>query len=824
MVSGTHGLGSRQRTGRMTNHASDLAEEQLLASQRRYDALFNNQVVAMASFRAVGGAPGQPANCALHQANSAFARQVPGQAHWAEDLMVRLAAVALDGGEADVEVHVAATDQWFAVHAYQTEPGECLAIFNNVTAQRQAQSEFQRQKAQLQAILDNSPVLISMKDPDGRVILANQAVLDAVGMAAEQLVGRHVSDLFPPEVAQQLWANDLAALQADAPVRAEELLQDQQGQWHTFLTVKFPVRDAGSARPFGVCAISTDITERKHAEAERERLLDDLRAGAASAGRVRAKLEAVFQSIDDGIGVFDMSGLLIMVNKAMPPLHGYASAESMNQDLDHFAENFELTLPDGTLLPVDQWPVSRVLRGESFKEWELSVRRRDTGQSWTIGYSGAPVRDGTGRQLLAVLVLREMSERKRLEQELQQAYRQLEARVERRTAELKEAKLAAEAANQAKSLFLATMSHEIRTPMNGVIGFTGLLLDGPLTEDKRRFAEVVRESGEALMHLLNDFLDFSKIEAGHLALEPIEFDPAQELANAITLVRESADKKGLRLTSSVQAPRHVRGDAARLRQILLNLLSNAVKFTAQGEVTVRCSEVSREHDRVTLYFEVSDTGIGIEASAHQALFQPFVQADASTTRRFGGTGLGLAICKRLTEAMGGQIGLQSAPGQGSTFWVTLPFDRLAEEAAPVPSGPVPLGELDAAADVPSRGRVLVAEDNSVSQLLASQMLGRLGCQVDVVGNGREALEAVRRLPYDLIFMDCDMPIMNGLDATRQIRAEESPGQRLPIVAWTASALMGDVERCTEAGMDDFISKPVRFEDLGRMLDKWLKKH
>jgi len=393
----------------------------------------------------------------------------------------------------------------------------------------------------------------------------------------------------------------------------------------------------------------------------------------------------------------------------------------------------------------------------------------------------------------------------RVHRDMERLQRELESRVQERTHELVEA-------NRAKSQFLANMSHEIRTPMNGVLGMARLLLEGDLGPRERERAELIVQSGRNLLDVVNDVLDFARIEAGRLELENVDFHVRSQLEGAIGPFVAPAQEKGLELTTVIapDVPEALRGDPGRLSQALSNLVANAVKFTERGEVSIQVS-AQPLGGRTRLRIEVADTGIGIAPEAAGGLFEPFVQADDSTTRRFGGSGLGLVITRRLVQLMGGDVSFESELGKGSCF-------RFAVELQDSPgAAPEQLGRIEAVA---AGARVLVADDSRVNQKVVAGVLERMGFVVDLVKSGAEAVEAWASRDYAAILMDCQMPVVDGYQATARIRAREGSRRHTPIIAMTASALAGDREKCLVAGMDDYLPKPFSPEELARALRRW----
>jgi signal transduction histidine kinase/CheY-like chemotaxis protein/HPt (histidine-containing phosphotransfer) domain-containing protein len=406
--------------------------------------------------------------------------------------------------------------------------------------------------------------------------------------------------------------------------------------------------------------------------------------------------------------------------------------------------------------------------------------------------------------------------------QLREYQEQLEAKIRDRTDELEQALQQARQATQAKTEFLANMSHELRTPLSGVIGMLELVLESPLTAEQKEQLTAAQSCARSLLALLNDLLDLSKIEAGRMVLEEIPFEPRHLLADCVKTYAARAKSKGISITwaASAGVPRVLVGDPLRVRQILSNLLSNAVKFTSFGSVRAELKlapESIHPSKPVSVRFEVADTGPGIGADQQPAIFDKFTQADGSISRRFGGTGLGLAIVKKLTELQGGRIALESEIGKGSCFSVTLPFSAAPQSSCA--AAELPSAALATAGDA-SRGPILLVEDNLINQKVVTSLLRKKGYLVDVANHGQEALDLLAGKTYQLVLMDVQMPVLDGLRATQQIRADPRLSG-LPVIAMTAHAMNGDRERCLQAGMNEYLAKPVDHRQLLAIVEQYL---
>jgi two-component system sensor histidine kinase/response regulator len=776
------------------------------------------------------------------------------------------------------------------------------------------------------AVIEGTTDAIFVKDLQHRYLMINQAGAAGIGRPIDEIVGAVNDDLLEADSARRIRERDDEVIATGVTSTHELISTNRAGVRRTFLTTRGPYRDR-HGRIVGTLGISRDITEKKLAD---EALIESDR-----------RFRNLFYDAPVGYHEIDAEGRITCVNTTELQMLGYTEAEMIGHHVWEFIEEAVVAQQTFALKLAGIKPLSHV---------ERSFRRKD-GRYLPVQLDDQMLTDPAGRPIGIRATMQDITERKLIALELEQA----------RDAALESVRL--------KSQFLANMSHEIRTPMNGVIGMTDLLLGTGLTPVQLDYAETIQSSADGLLRIIDDILDFSKIEAGLLRFETIDFDLRGAVEGSVNLLAERAHGKGLELASFVEAdvPIALIGDPGRLRQVLTNLAGNAVKFTERGEVVVSVRKIRDTASHATLRFEIRDTGIGISADAQQRLFGAFMQADGSTTRKYGGTGLGLAISKQLVELMGGQIGIDSAPGEGSTFWFVAEFERQRESAsAPAresaaslagarvlivddnavnrrilnqqtsawgmiateaDSGPRALELLRAGAAtqqpyeiaildlmmpgmdglqlaahikadaaisavalilLPSFGqrghgararqlgiaaylqkpvrqsplfdclmtvmaraqspasaapalvtrhslrdagarheraavpgvRILVAEDSLVNQRVALGQLENLGYRAEAVNNGLELLAALEQAPADIVLMDCQMPEMDGFAATVEIRRREGAARHTVIIAMTANALDGDQQRCFEAGMDDYLSKPVKSDLLRQKLLRW----
>ncbi len=672
----------------------------------------------------------------------------------------------------------------------------------DITHLREADAAIARSEARFRSLAETTSDVITRLTLDRRREYVSPACKALLGYEPEDLLGRVPSDSMHPDdaprvrdLARRLIAGEIA----DARVTVTYRTRHKLGHWVWVEASMSLGHDALTGEPDSMICTLRDVTERRVAEA----------AVAASEARFRLLAE----NASDMIVLSDDTGRRSYVSPASARLVGFTPAEFAAMPLTEHVHPDDVEALERTLActrdgAIETSVICRFRHRDGEWRWLESVFRRipdgkapsegvrASGERAGGGRAGGRVPGQSDRQPTVVVTVRDVTER------------QIQSRA------LEEAKRAAEQASSAKSDFLATMSHEIRTPLNGILGYTDLLLtDAAFGGERRRHVERIRGAGAALRTVVDDILDFSKIEAGRIDLDPRPFDLATLVADAVSIVRGGVGSKSLDITTSLDArvSPFLVGDEDRLRQILLNLLNNAVKFTPAGVVCLTVAPALDASGR--LRFTVADTGIGIPLEKRDKLFERFSQVNGSIRRRYGGTGLGLAICRSLVEAMGGTIGVESTDGRGSTFWFEVPL--------PV-GGPGSAGEADGQ-DAPTGGRpatVLLVEDQTVNQELVRAVMEAAGHVVVVVADGAQAVRAVRERLFDLVLMDAQMPVMDGVSATRRIRAADHPSRDVPIIAMSANVMPDQVAALLAAGMDDHLGKPFRQRDLFAAVARW----
>jgi two-component system CheB/CheR fusion protein len=650
----------------------------------------------------------------------------------------------------------------------------CAAI-RDLTERKRAEEAVQASERRYRRYVERNAAAFICITLDGRFVECNDAAVRLVGYESREELLSHRTMQFYFNPADQLVVVEL--LKKHKALTNYEICwkrKDGSPVWALVNITLVEDEDGGGL----IEGTAIDITERRRME-------EDLR-----------RIASVVESSTDLIGFASLEGSVFFLNRGGRRILGY--------DLD---EPMVVSVPDYVMDEDREQFLEQVLPAvmrDGRWEGETRFKHSKTGAPVPMWQSIYFVTEhGTDRRIALATICRDITGRKREEHELRLA------------------KEAAEAASRAKSEFLANMSHEIRTPMNGILGMTTLALDTDLSLEQREYLGMVERSADSLLELVDAILDFSRIETGELALESRQFNLRETLNPTIRTLALRAHEKHLELNYRVrpEAPEALVGDPGVLRQIIMNLVGNAIKFTERGAVSVRVEGESEEEGRACLHFTVEDTGIGIPVESQAGIFDAFAQADSSATRRYGGAGLGLTISRRLVEMMGGRIGLRSTPGKGAAFDFTVWMGKAGQTN---PRAVAPLSPSGIHLPLPERRRgfhILLAEDNRVNQLLAIRLLEKRGHNVQVAGDGREALEKLRTADFDLVLMDVQMPVMGGFEATAAVReTEKSTGKHIPIVALTAHAAPGDRERCLAAGMDGYVTKPIHPEELFEQIE------
>lgn len=651
---------------------------------------------------------------------------------------------------------------------------ELIAISRDITDNIHADRLVQESEQRYKSLFDHNPAAVYSMNPDGDYLTANANLEKITGYTLEELIGMYWGPIVhPKDLSKTLYYFNLA--KQGEPQSYDLTIIHKNGHPVEINSTNIPIIVNGEV--VGVYGITVDITER-------QRYLEHIE-------NLSGENKLILDSVSEGILGTDSLGKGMFLNPAGAEMLGYKRHEN------EYA---------GRPLPTDDLPLVQAIREGRPHYNSEAVFWRNDGSTFLAEYHAAPLRD-KGELKGSVVVFRDITGEK----------------------EILRAKESAEKANRAKSEFLAMMSHEIRTPMNGIIGMTELLTETELLEEQRLYADTIKESSYALLRILNEILDFSQIETGKLDLhmEEILLEPLLQSVMELFSPRASSQGIGLSFRMEERVPTFLIGDGGRLRQILVNLIGNAVKFTDQGEVTLSVELLSNRHPgEIILQFHVTDTGIGIPNDKFDLLFQSFSQLHPAMNRKYGGTGLGLAITKKLVELMGGTIGVVSRENGGSTFYFTLPFRATQKEPDHEPSSPaLKNNETRTGSAVHSTLKygplkILIADDDEVNRFLLATWMRRLGYEPELTPDGDETVRAVTREDFDIVFMDLQMPGMDGLEATAAIRQLQGKAKRPVIVAVTALARKEDRDLCLSTGMDDYISKPLGADEIERVLKHW----
>jgi PAS domain S-box-containing protein len=674
------------------------------------------------------------------------------------------------------------------------QPLRMIGVNYDITARLASQMALVAETARMYALLETASDGIHILDADGNLLQFSHSFAAMLGYTDDEIAGLNLAD-WDVEIPAETIAFTVREL-TQSPRQFDSKHRCKDG---SLIDVEVNAKGVHINGTTLLYASSRDISTRKRYEAE---FADQ-----------RRRLADIIDGTNVGTWEWNVQTGAVVFNERWAHIVGYSLDELAPISIDTWGR---LGHPDDMQHSTDL--LARHFSGElSHYECEVRMRHKDGRWIWALDRGRVASWTPEGKPLLMSGTHQDITERK------------ADERI------LVEARLQAEAANVAKSRFLATMSHEIRTPMNGILGMAQMLLmPGIQDDDRMDYARTILNSGQTLLALLNDILDISKVEAGKIELESAAFEPGQILHEIQTLFSEAAAQKELRFESAWSGPaQHYQGDPHRLRQMLSNLVGNALKFTAQGQIRIEAREIERDGQRALLEFRVADTGIGIPEDKQSLLFKPFTQADSSTTRQFGGSGLGLSLVRSMALLMGGDVGLDSKAGQGSCFWFRIRADLLAPGAdsrdgvrrAKIGANGTVSG---VGSGTPSTftGRILVVDDNPTNRLVLKAMLNQPGVHCDFAENGQQAVDAITgadKITPDLVLMDCQMPVLDGYQATRQIRRWETENARphLSIVALTASAYEDDRQHCLDAGMDDFLTKPIAIEQLMETLGHWL---